>query len=104
MSAPLIVAPGKRHAGAPALHGPFFVSLAAKPTDCSRLRRSDYRGSRRDRISTVHANEDEMLFVFGGLMTVQVADQLYMIAAGGLAVAHGIQNAVPILQSTRWTP
>ena len=36
----------------------------------------------------VNANEDEMFFVLDGLMTVQVADQLYAIAAGGLAGPH----------------
>ena len=42
----------------------------------------------------VHANEDEMFFVLDGLMTVRVADQLYEIAAGGLAWgARGIQHA-----------
>jgi len=42
----------------------------------------------------VHANEDEMFFMLDGVMTVQVADKLYEIAAGGLAWgARGIQHA-----------
>ena len=45
----------------------------------------------------IHANEDELFYVLGGVMTVQVGEELHDIAAGGLAwgargTAHAYAN------------
>ena len=52
MSAPFVLAPGERHAGAPPLDGPFFRFASGQTDGLLALGRSAYRRSRRDRIST----------------------------------------------------
>ena len=45
----------------------------------------------------IHANEDELFYVLGGVMTVQVGEELHEIGSGGLAwgargTAHAYAN------------
>ena len=94
MSAPFVLAPGERHAGAPHLDGPFFRFASGQTDGLLALGEVRLPPLTSGPNLHVHANEDEMFFVLDGVMTVQVADQLYEIAAGGLAWgARGIQHA-----------
>ncbi|HEY5989666.1 MAG TPA: hypothetical protein VIV12_25290 [Streptosporangiaceae bacterium] len=47
----------------------------------------------------VHAKEDEMFFVLGGVMTVQPGEEIHDIAAGGLA-----WGAAPLVRERRRRP
>ena len=94
MSAPFVLAPGERHAGAPPLDGPFFRFASDQTDGLLALGEVRLPPLTSGPNLHVHANEDEMFFVLDGVMTVQVADKLYEIAAGGLAWgARGIQHA-----------
>ena len=85
MSAPFVLAPGERHAGAPPLDGPFFRFASSQTDGLLALGEVRLPPLTSGPNLHVHANEDEMFFVLDGVMTVQVADQLYEMAAGGLA-------------------
>ncbi len=59
----------------------------------------------------VHGNEDEMFFVLGGVMTVQVDDQLHEVAVSGLpggppGIPHAFANraAEPLHIMIMWIP
>jgi Cupin domain len=59
----------------------------------------------------VHTREDELFFVLGGVMTVQVGEQLQEIAAGGLAwgargTPHAFANRAtdPLRIMIMWIP
>ena len=88
MSAPFVLAPGERHAGAPPLDGPFFRFASDQTDGLLALGEVRLPPLTSGPNLHVHANEDEMFFVLDGVMTVQVADQLYEIAAGGPPGAH----------------
>jgi mannose-6-phosphate isomerase-like protein (cupin superfamily) len=96
--------PGERHAGPPPLDGPFFRFASGQTDGLLALGEVRLPPLTSGPNLHVHANEDETFFVLDGVMTVQVADQLYEIAAGGLAWgARGIQDALQIVQRTRCT-
>ena len=88
MNAPFILAPGEQHPGAPPLERPFFRFASGQTDGCSRLRRSSYRRSGPDRISTCTLTRTKCSSCLDGVITVQVGDKLHEIAAGGLAWAR----------------
>jgi mannose-6-phosphate isomerase-like protein (cupin superfamily) len=94
MSAPFILAPGERHAGAPPLERPFFRFASGQTDGLLALAEVRLPPLTAGPNLHVHANEDELFFVLGGLMTVQVGERLHEIAAGGLAWgARGVPHA-----------
>lgn len=94
MSAPFILAPGERHAGAPPLERPFFRFASGQTEGLLALAEVRLPPLTAGPNLHVHANEDELFFVLDGIMTLQVGDRLHEIAAGGLAWgARGIPHA-----------
>ena len=86
MSAPFVLGPGQRHPDLPpTAFGP-FIRMASGQTD-------GHMALMEVRLPPltagpnlhVHANEDEMFYVLGGVMTVQVGEDLHDISTGGLA-------------------
>ena len=94
MSAPFILAPGERHAGAPPLERPWFRFASGQTGGLAALAEVRLPPLTAGPDLHVHANEDEMFFVLEGVMTVQVGSLLRELAAGGLAWgARGIPHA-----------
>ena len=94
MSAPFVLAPGAKHAGAPALERPFFRFASGQTDGLLALAEIRLPPLTAGPNLHVHANEDELFFVLDGMMTVQVGEHLHEIAAGGLAWgARGIPHA-----------
>jgi mannose-6-phosphate isomerase-like protein (cupin superfamily) len=111
MSAPFILAPGERHAGAPPLDRPFFRFASGQTDGLLALAEVRLPPLTAGPNLHVHANEDEMFFVLDGVMTVQVGDQLREIAAGGLAwgargTPHSFANRAkdPLRIMIMWIP
>jgi len=101
VSAPFILAPGERHAGAPPLERPFFRFASGQTDGLLALAEVRLPPLTAGPNLHVHANEDEMFFVLDGVMTVQVGDQLQEIAAGGLAWgARGTRMPLPTGRKT----
>jgi mannose-6-phosphate isomerase-like protein (cupin superfamily) len=94
VSVPFILAPGEQHAGAPPLERPFFRFASGQTDGLATLAEVRLPPLMAGPNLHVHANEDEMCFVFDGVMTVRVGEQLHEIAAGGLAWgARGVPHA-----------
>ena len=85
MSVPFILAPGEKHPDAPPLDRPFFRFASGQTGGLATLAEVQLPPLTAGPNLHVHTREDELFFVLGGVMTVQVGDQLQEIAAGGLA-------------------
>jgi mannose-6-phosphate isomerase-like protein (cupin superfamily) len=98
VSAPFVLAPGQRHPDLPPIPRGPFVRLASAQTDgLIALMEVQLPPLTAGPNLHVHANEDEMFYVLGGVMTVQIGEELHEIAAGGLAwgargTAHAYAN------------
>lgn len=111
MSLPFVLAPGERHPGAPPLERPLFRFASGQTDGLFTLAEVRLPPRTPGPNLHVHAREDEMFFVLGGLMTVQVGDQLHEVAAGGLAwgsrgIPHAFANraAEPLRILIMWIP
>ena len=98
MSAPFVLEPGQRHPDLPPLERGPFIRIASGQTDgLMALMEVRLPPLTAGPNLHVHANEDELFYVLGGVMTVQVGDELSEIATGGLAwgargTAHAYAN------------
>ena len=98
MSAPFVLEPGQRHPAVPPTDfGPFMRMTSAQTDGLMALREARLPPLTAGPNLHVHANEDEMFYVLGGVMTVQIGDELHEIASGGLAwgargTAHAYAN------------
>jgi mannose-6-phosphate isomerase-like protein (cupin superfamily) len=111
MSAPFVLAPGAKHPGAPPLERPFFRFASGQTDGLLALAEVRLPPLTAGPDLHVHTNEDEMFFVLGGVMTVQVDDQLHEIATGGLAwgprgIPHAFANRAdePLHIMIMWIP
>jgi len=111
VSAPFVLAPGERHAGAPRLEQPFFRFASGQTDGLAALAEVRLPPLTAGPNLHVHANEDEMFFVLDGVMTVQVGGQLQELAAGGLAwgawgIPHAFANHAkdPLRIMIMWVP
>ena len=95
MSAPFVLEPGKRHPELPPIERGPFIRIASGQTDgLMALMEVRLPPLTAGPNLHVHANEDELFYVLGGVMTVQVGEELSEIATGGLAWgARGIAHA-----------
>jgi quercetin dioxygenase-like cupin family protein len=94
VSVPFILAPGEKHPDAPPLERPFFRFASGQTGGLATLAEVRLPPLTAGPNLHVHTREDELFFVLGGVMTVQVGDQLQEIAAGGLAWGtRGIPHA-----------
>ena len=104
MSAPFVLAPGERHAGAPPLDGPFFRFASGQTDGLLALGEVRLPPLTSGPNLHVHANEDEMFFVLDGVMTVQVADNCMRSRQVASPGAHEESSTpLPIVQRTRCT-
>ena len=98
VSAPFVLAPGQRHPDLPPISWGPFIRVASAHTDgLMALMEVQLPPLTAGPNLHVHANEDEMFYVLGGVMTVQIGEELHEIAAGGLAwgargTAHAYAN------------
>jgi quercetin dioxygenase-like cupin family protein len=98
VSAPFVLAPGQRHPDLPPTSRGPFIRIASAQTDGQiALMEVQLPPLTAGPNLHVHANEDEMFYVLGGVMTVQIGEELHDIAAGGLAwgargTAHAYAN------------
>jgi quercetin dioxygenase-like cupin family protein len=111
MSRPFVLTPGERHPKAPPLERPFFRFASGQTDGLLALAEVHLPPRTPGPNLHVHAYEDEMFFVLGGVMTVQVGDQLHEVAAGGLAwgsrgIPHAFANraAEPLRIMIMWIP
>lgn len=95
MSAPFVLAPGQRHPDLPQIERGPFIRMASGQTDgLMALMEVQLPARTAGPNLHVHANEDELFYVLGGVMTVQVGEELSEIGTGGLAWgARGIAHA-----------
>jgi quercetin dioxygenase-like cupin family protein len=98
MSASFVLAPDQRHPDLPpASWGP-LIRIASGQTDgLMALMEVRLPPMTAGPALHVHANEDELFYVLGGLMTVQIGEELQEVASGGLAwgargTAHAYAN------------
>ena len=98
VSAPFVLEPGRRHPDVPtASRGP-LIRIASGQTDgLMALMEVQLPPLTAGPVLHVHDNEDELFYVLGGVMTVQIGEELQEIAAGGLAwgargTAHAYAN------------
>jgi quercetin dioxygenase-like cupin family protein len=98
VSAPFVLEPGQRHRDLPPTSRGPFVRIASGQTDgLMALMEVQLPPLTPGPALHVHTNEDEMFYVLGGVMTVQIGEDLHEIAAGGLAwgargTAHAYAN------------
>jgi mannose-6-phosphate isomerase-like protein (cupin superfamily) len=86
MSAPFVLEPGQRHPAVPPTDfGPFMRMTSAQTDGLMALMEARLPPLTAGPHLHVHANEDEMFYVLGGVMTVQVGEQLHDVSTGGLA-------------------
>ena len=111
MSAAFVLAPGAKHPGAPSLERPFFRFASGQTDGLLALAEVRLPPLTAGPNLHVHANEDEMFCVLGGVMTVKVDDQLHEVAAGGLAwgprgIPHAFANGAgePLHIMIMWIP
>jgi mannose-6-phosphate isomerase-like protein (cupin superfamily) len=111
VSAPFILAPGERHAGAPPLERPWFRFASGQTGGLAALAEVRLPPLTAGPDLHVHANEDEMFFVLEGVMTVQVGSLLQELAPGGLAwgargILHAFANRAkdPLRIMIMWIP
>jgi len=98
VSSPFVLAPGQRHPDLPPTsRGPFIRLTSAQTDGLMALMEVQLPPLTAGPNLHIHANEDEMFYVLGGVMTVQIGEELQEISAGGLAwgargTAHAYAN------------
>jgi mannose-6-phosphate isomerase-like protein (cupin superfamily) len=98
VSAPFVLAPGQRHPDLPPKSwGPFIRVASVQTGGLMALMEVQLPPETAGPNLHVHANEDELFYVLGGVMTVQIGEELDEIATGGLAwgargTAHAYAN------------
>jgi mannose-6-phosphate isomerase-like protein (cupin superfamily) len=111
VSAPFVLGPGEQHPDAPTQTGPFFRFASGQTDGLAALAEVRLRPLTPGPNLHVHNREDELFYVLDGVMTVQVAEELHEVAAGGLAwgprgVAHAYANRgrEPLHLLIMWLP
>jgi quercetin dioxygenase-like cupin family protein len=85
MSVPFVLGPGERHPDLPPTSPGPFIRIASSQTDgLIALMETRLPPRTAGPNLHIHTNEDEMFYVLGGVMTVQIGEDLQEIAAGGL--------------------
>jgi uncharacterized cupin superfamily protein len=105
MSAPFVLEPGQRHPELPSLARGPFIRMASGQTDgLMALMEVQLHPRTAGPNLHVHANEDELFYVLGGVMTVQVGEELSEIAAGAwLGEREAPPTPTPTAPTTRCT-
>lgn len=86
MSDPFVLEPGQRHPDLPPpAFGPFIRMTSGQTDGLMALMEVRLPPLTAGPNLHVHANEDEMFYVLGGVMTVQVGEDLHDVLTGGLA-------------------